>query len=78
MKKWDIEEEHILINGPVEDPSATCHHGKDQDVDTAAEAMEEVGAVIREYVQGFRGFRDGGGQTQHTHISLQRLRHKMK
>jgi hypothetical protein len=40
--------------------------------------MEEDGALIHEYVQGFRGFQDGGGQIQHTHISLQRLRHKMK
>ena len=78
-EKWDIEEEHISISGQAMDPSATCHHGKDQDVCTAAEAMAEGGALTHEHVQIFRGSHDGGGQIQHTHISLQRLRlsHKM-
>jgi hypothetical protein len=49
MKKWDGEEEHITMNGLAEDPSATCHLGKDQDVHMGAEAMAEAGALIQEY-----------------------------
>jgi len=72
-KKWDGEEEHISISGLAEDPSATCHHGNDQDVCTA-EAMAEDGAWIHEHVQGFHSFQDGGGRTQNTPISLRRSR----
>ena len=75
-QKWDIEEEHISISGLAEDHSVTCHHGKDLDVHTAAEDMDKEGTLIRRHVQDFRGFQDGGGQTQHTQISLQRLIHK--
>ena len=61
MKKWDGEEEHITMSGLAEDPSATCHLGKDQDVHMAAEAMAEAGTLIQEYVEDFQGSRDGGG-----------------
>jgi len=64
------------MNGPAGGPSTTCHLGKDQDVHMAAEAMAEAGALIQEYAEGFQGSRDGGGQIQHMHIRLQRLRHK--
>ena len=39
--------------------------------------MDEGGAQIQEYVEGILGFRDGGGQIQHTRIRLQRLHQRM-
>jgi hypothetical protein len=77
MKRWDGEEEHILISGLAEGLSATCRHGKDRDGYIEAEAMADGGALIHGHARRFRGFR-GGGQTQHMYISLQRLPRKTK
>jgi hypothetical protein len=72
-QKWDGEEEPISISGPEKDPSATCHHGSDRDA-----AL--VSAEADKHAQGFLGFQEGGGQTQHTSINqlFLHLPYKMK
>ena len=67
-KTWhgvgEVEVVAGLDHGQEEDHSAICHLGKDLDGYLAlAEALDEDGGgvPIRMYVQGFRGFQDGGG-----------------
>jgi len=43
----------------------------------AEASAEDGGALIPAYVHDFRGFRDGGGQIQHTRTSLRNLLQKM-